>query len=56
MYMNEKMKTAVLKEKSLDSLRKLSIENGMTPLWNSCRNLVTKGVTSIQELITLNME
>lgn len=56
MYMNEKMKTAVLKEKSLDSLRKLSIENGMTPLWNSCRNLVTKGVTSIQELITLNIE
>ena len=56
MYMNEKMKTAVLKEKSLDSLRKLSIENGMTPLWNSCRNLVIKGVTSIQELITLNID
>lgn len=56
MYMNEKMKTAVLKEKSLDSLRKLSIENGMVPLWNSCRNLVYKGVTSIQELITLNID
>lgn len=56
MYMNEKMKTAVLKEKNLDSLRKLSIENGMVPLWNSCRSLVYKGVTSIQELITLNIE
>lgn len=56
MYMNEAMKNAVLTEKNLEVLRKLSMENGMVPLWNSCRNLVYKGVTSIQELMTLNVE
>jgi len=56
MYMNESMKNAVLTERNLETLRKLSIENGMVPLWNSCRNLVFKGVTSIQELMTLNIE
>ena len=56
MYMNDAMKNAVLTEKSLEVLRKLSIENGMVPLWNSCRNLVTKGITSIQELMSLNEE
>lgn len=56
MYMNEAMKTAVMTEKNLDSLRRLSLENGMTPLWNSCRSLVYKGITSIQELMTLNIE
>ena len=55
MYMNEKMKNAVLQEKNLDDLRKLCIENGMVPLWNSCRGLVYKGITSIQELMTLNI-
>ena len=42
MYMNEKMKNAVLTLKSLDELRALSIENGMTPLFNSCKTLVEK--------------
>jgi type IV pilus assembly protein PilB len=56
MYMNESMKNAVLTEKNLDVLRKLAIENGMTPLWNSCKNLVEKGITSIQELMSLNIE
>ncbi len=56
MYMNEKMKNAVLSLKSLDELRALSIENGMTPLFNSCKSLVEKGVTSIQELMSLNIE
>lgn len=56
MYMNEAMKNAVLTEKNLDVLRKMAITNGMVPLWNSCKNLVYKGVTSIQELMTLNIE
>ena len=56
MYMNEKMKNAVITLKSLDELRALSIENGMTPLFNSCKSLVEKGVTSIQELMSLNIE
>ena len=56
MYMNEAMKNAVLTEKNLDVLRQLAQQNGMVPLWNSCRSLVTKGVTSIQELMTLNID
>lgn len=56
MYMNEAMKYSVLKEKNLEVLRKLSIENGMIPLWDCCKNLVCKGVTSIQELMSLNIE
>ncbi len=56
MYMNEAMKNAVLTEKNLDTLRRLSVENGMVPLWDSCKNLVCKGVTSIQELMALNVK
>ena len=56
MYMNESMRSAVTREKSLESLRVLAKENGMVTLWNSCRSLVEKGVTSIQELMTLNIE
>lgn len=56
MYMNEAMKAVVLKEKNLETLRKLAMENGMTPLYESCKNLVLQGVTSLQELMTLNIE
>ena len=56
MYMNDKMKVAVMSETNLDKLRKASVENGMVPLWNSCRELVFNGSTSIQELVTLNVE
>ena len=56
MYMNDNMKVAVMTETNLDKLRKASVDNGMVPLWNSCRNLVFNGSTSIQELMTLNVE
>lgn len=56
MYMNDRMKQAVTTEKNLENLRKLAIENGMVPLWNCCRELVYKGVTSLQELMSLNVE
>ncbi|MBE6925379.1 MAG: type II/IV secretion system protein [Ruminococcaceae bacterium] len=56
MYMNEAMKSAAMNERNLDVLRKLAAENGMNTLWNSCRSLVLKGVTSIQELMFLNAE
>ena len=56
MYMNEGMKNTVMKEKNLEVLRKQAIANGMVPLWNSCRELVLDGTTSIQELMTLNVE
>ena len=56
MYMNENMRNAVLREKNLEVLRDLAKRNGMVTLWSSCKSLVEKGVTSIQELMTLNME
>ncbi len=56
MYMNENMRAAVTREKNLEVLRDLAKQNGMVTLWNSCRTLVEKGVTSIQELMTLNVE
>lgn len=56
MYMNENMRNAVSREKNLEVLRDLARQNGMVTLWNSCRSLVEKGVTSIQELMTLNVE
>lgn len=56
MYMNDNMRSAVISEKNLDNLREIAKENGMTTLWKSCWNLVEKGVTSIQELMTINIE
>ncbi len=56
MYMNENVKSAVMTETDLEKLRKICIDNGMVPLWNSCRNLVFNGVTGIQELMTLDAE
>ena len=56
MYMNENMRNAVVREKNLEVLRDLARQNGMVTLWNSGRNLVLNGVTSIQQLMTLNAE
>lgn len=56
MYMNENMRNAVVRERNLEVLRDISKQNGMVTLWVSCKNLVEKGVTSIQELMTLNVE
>lgn len=56
MYMNENMRSVVAKEKNLEVLREAARKNGMVTLWASCRTLVEKGITSIQELMTLNIE
>jgi len=56
MYMNDTMKNVVMNEKNLDVIRQKAIENGMTPLWNACRELVLNGTTSLQELMSLNIE
>jgi len=56
MYMNENMRSAVVRERNLEVLRDMAKQNGMVTLWSSCKNLVEKGITSIQELMTLNIE
>lgn len=56
LYMDDEMKNEVTKSKNLDALRTLAEKNGMVHLWDSCRELVLKGVTSMSELIALNAE
>ncbi len=55
MYMSENMRNAVSTEKNLEKLRETAKENGMVTLWDSCRDIVMKGITSIQELMAFNM-
>ena len=50
------MKNIIAQNKNSESLRIAAAQNGMIKLWDSCRNLVLKGTTSIQELMTLNIE
>ncbi|MBE7090572.1 MAG: type II/IV secretion system protein [Clostridiales bacterium] len=56
MHINDKMKGIVAHEKNLEVLRKLAVEDGMVTLVDSCKELVLKGVTSIQEMVTLSAE
>ncbi len=56
MYVTDELKALIVREKTLDKLRELAKEGGMVPLWNACRELVFKGYTSIQELMTMNEE
>ncbi|MDY4144934.1 MAG: GspE/PulE family protein [Bacilli bacterium] len=56
MYVTDELKALIVREKTLDKLRELAKEGGMVPLWNACRELVFKGHTSIQELMTMNEE
>ena len=53
MYMNDKIRYAINDRAYLENLRGLSIENGMVPLWEACRELVLNGTTSISELMSL---
>lgn len=56
MYINENMRNVIVREKNLERLREAARENGMVTLWNSCRSLVLKGVTGVQELMALSVE
>jgi type II secretory ATPase GspE/PulE/Tfp pilus assembly ATPase PilB-like protein len=56
MYVNDNMRNAIVSEKNLEKLREIAKENGMVTLWNSCKSLVFKGIISLQELMTMNIE
>lgn len=56
MYMNDELRNAVLEGKNLEQIRAVATKNGMTTLFNACKQLVLDGVTSVQELMTLNEE
>ncbi|MBQ9467456.1 MAG: type II/IV secretion system protein [Clostridia bacterium] len=56
LFMNEHMKNEVTRSKSLEALKNMALKNGMVTLWNSCKELVFSGATSIQELMALNSD
>lgn len=56
MYVNENMKLILSKEKSVDKIRINAEQNGMVPLLSACKELVLKGQTSIQEMMSLDDE
>ena len=56
MYVNENIRNAIVQEKNLEKLREIAKQKGMVTLWNSCKSFVLKGITSIRELLTLNMQ
>lgn len=56
MYVNDAMREAFCKEKNLEALRRLAVENGMIPLAGAVKELVYGGVTSISELLKLHVE
>jgi len=50
---DEKLKIAIAEQRNLDELRTIALENGMVPLWESARNLVLEGLTSVSELLAI---
>ncbi len=56
LYMNDQMREAVSGQTNLETLQRMAKENGMHTLRDSCYELVMKGVTSLQEFMSLNME
>ena len=56
MYMNETMRNAVAAKTDLETLRRTAEQNGMRTLFESGKDLVLKGVTSLQELMSLSTE
>lgn len=56
MFMTSELRDAVARQENLETLRRIAAQGGMTPLRSSCKNLVLKGQTSIQELMSINME
>lgn len=53
MYVSERLKSAINAGKPLDELRQICTEEGMVGLWDNCKQLVFKGITDINELMTL---
>lgn len=53
MYMNERLKSAVVAGRPVEELRQLAEADGMVNLWESCKKLVFKGITDISELMGL---
>ncbi|SFD09302.1 GspE/PulE family protein [Clostridium uliginosum] len=55
MEITRKHREAINSGENSDVLRDISVQNGMTTLGMECRNLVVKGVTTMNELATITL-
>jgi len=53
LYMTERLKNLIVRDKNLDKIRECAKEEGMVTLEDACKELVLNGTTSIQELVGL---
>lgn len=56
MYAGEELRAAINHRESLETIRTLAAQGGMTTLWESCRDYVLKGITSLPELMQLAVD
>ncbi|MDD2259044.1 MAG: GspE/PulE family protein [Bacilli bacterium] len=56
MYLNDKIRDAMVKGMSAEEIREVAKKNGMISLWNVGKTYVLQGITSIEELMGLYME
>ncbi len=53
MYISDTLKSAINDGKPLEELRSMAVREGMVSLWESCKQLVFRGITDIPELMGL---
>lgn len=51
MVLNSQLRSLIEKGSNAEELRKMALENGMIPLYDNCKQLVLKGVTTISEMV-----
>lgn len=51
LILNSKLRTLIEKGTNAEELRGMALENGMVPLYENCKQLVLKGVTTINEMV-----
>jgi len=56
MYLNDKIRDAIVKGMSAEEIREVAKKNGMISLWDVGKTYVLQGITSIEELMGLYME
>ncbi len=55
LYVDNDFRNAIGVENSLEALRQAAIDNGMTQMFDVCKTYVLKGITSIAELMSLDV-
>jgi type IV pilus assembly protein PilB len=51
MLINKNMRTLIDSRASTDEIRKAAIEQGMVTLKENCKQLILKGITTVDELV-----